>query len=188
MAVELEKRSFMERAPDIYFYSTMAVHLLKLVWSLAALAVGSAMANECPAEEKIPISLIVLSAAMFTDAMLFLLRNRIHRNHTYRTVQVHNVATAAGTLFEVLFLVATMTFLAITEADHADLGAGNYCNLALYKFAFSTCIFTMLVLFFFKRNPFPCRIRGRVRLDSRRESREESGPGPGPTQDGGIFP
>ena len=43
------------------------------------------------------------------------------------------------------------------------------------KFAFSTCVFTMLVLFLFKRNPFPCSVlRGRVRLESERESRRRS--------------
>ena len=51
-------RSFIERAPDIYFYSTLVVHLLELLWSIASAAVGSAMINECPAERMIPISLI----------------------------------------------------------------------------------------------------------------------------------
>ena len=51
-------RSFIERAPDIYFYSTLVVHLLELLWSMASAAVGSAMVSECPAEPMIPISLI----------------------------------------------------------------------------------------------------------------------------------
>ena len=53
---------------------------------------------------------------MLIDAALFLSRNRVHRNHTFRAVQVHNVATGAAALLVVAFLVATMTFLAITEA------------------------------------------------------------------------
>ena len=57
-----------------------------------------------------------LSAATLVDAALFLSRNRVHRNHTFRAVQVHNVATGAAALLVVAFLVATMTFLAITEA------------------------------------------------------------------------
>ena len=60
--------------------------------------------------------LSALSAAMLVDAALFLSRNRVHRNHTFRAVQVHNVATGAAALLVVAFLVATMTFLAITEA------------------------------------------------------------------------
>ena len=51
-------RSFVERAPDIYFYSTLVAHLLELLWSIASAAVGSAMVDECPAERMIPISLI----------------------------------------------------------------------------------------------------------------------------------
>ena len=54
-------RSFIERAPDIYFYSTLVVHLLELLWSMASAAVGSAMVSECPAEPMIPISLIGIS-------------------------------------------------------------------------------------------------------------------------------
>ena len=53
---------------------------------------------------------------MLIDAALFLSRNRVHRNHTFRAVQVHNVATGAAAMLVVAFLVATMTFLAITEA------------------------------------------------------------------------
>ena len=161
----------------------------------------------------------VLSAAMLIDAVLFLSRNRIHRNHTFRAVQLHNFATGVIALLVVSFLVATMTFLAITEAgkrlrfikitcihpaideysrtqifknspilDHTDLNAGNYCNFSLCKFAFSTCVFTMLVLFLFKRNPFPCSVlsRGRVGLESERETR---GSRHVPVPDaGGIFP
>ena len=51
-------RSFIERAPDIYFYSTLVAHLLELIWSIASAAVASAMVYECPAETMIPISLI----------------------------------------------------------------------------------------------------------------------------------
>ena len=53
---------------------------------------------------------------MLIDAALFLSRNRVHRNHTFRAVQVHNVATGAAAMLVVAFLVANMTFLAITEA------------------------------------------------------------------------
>jgi len=190
MAVEVEKSkmSFIERAPDIYFYSTLVAHLLELIWSIASAAVASAMVYECPAETMIPISLIVLSAVMLVDAALFLSRNRVHRNHTFRAVQLHNLASGVIAILVVSFLVATMTFLAITEADHSDLNAGNYCNFSLCKFAFSTCVFAMLVLFFFKRNPFPCSgvlSRGRVRLESERESRGRHVPVP---DVGGVFP
>lgn len=60
---------------------------------------------------------------MLIDAALFLSRNRVHRNHTFRAVQVHNLATGVIALLVVSFLVATMTFLAITEAGkrfHVD--------------------------------------------------------------------
>ena len=59
---------------------------------------------------------LALSAAMLIDAALFLSRNRVHRNHTFKAVQVHNFATGVTALLVVSFLISTMTFLAITEA------------------------------------------------------------------------
>ena len=66
-------RSFIERAPDIYFYSTLVVHLLELLWSLASAAVAIAMVNECPAELMIPISLMGKHRALLNNDFMILI-------------------------------------------------------------------------------------------------------------------
>ncbi len=162
----------MERAPDIYFYSTLVAHFLELCWSVAAVAVGAVYFVDCPDERRIPAALLGLSAAMLIDAALFLVRNRVHRDLSYRAVQVHNVATAVATLLLLTFLVTTLVFFAKT--DFSDDGS-KVCDLALYNFALGTAIFALIVLLLFKRNPFPCIVfKGNLKEEEVVESKAGS--------------
>jgi hypothetical protein len=52
------------------------------------------------------------------------------------------------------------------HSEHADPSSLHYCSPGLYWFALSTSIAALLVIFFFKRNPFPCIvIKGNLRWE-----------------------